>query len=74
MRVTLKSNAVCISISLFSDVLNCKKVGVCKMLTFVARNAVRIARERERGGDMFQGQELYTVKIWRQICCRVRSH
>lgn len=46
MRVTLNSNAMCISISLFSNVLNCKKVGVCKMLTFVPYNVVRI----ERGG------------------------
>lgn len=46
MRVTLNSNAVCISISLFSIVLNCKKVGVCKMLIFVPCSAVRIARER----------------------------
>lgn len=42
MRVTLKSNAVCIGISLFSNVLNCKKVGVCKMLTFVPCSAVRM--------------------------------
>lgn len=49
VRVTLNSDAMCISVSLFSNVLNCKKVGVCKMLTFVPYNAVRI----ERGGDMF---------------------
>jgi len=52
VRVTLNSDAMCISVSLFSNVLNCKKVGVCKMLTFVPYNAVRI--EREGGyGDMF---------------------
>jgi len=50
VRVTLNSNAMCISISLFSNVLNCKKVGVCKMLTFVPYNVVRIERGGGGGG------------------------
>ena len=58
VRVTLNSDAVCISISLFSNVLNCKKVGVCKILTYVPCNAVRIERESKRGGG---------------ICSKVRS-
>jgi hypothetical protein len=55
VRFTLNSNAMCISISLVSNVLNCKKFGVCKILTVVPCSAVRIETERERGGggDMF---------------------
>jgi hypothetical protein len=41
VRFTLNAGAMCIGISLFCNVLNCKKVDVCKMLTVVSCSAVR---------------------------------
>jgi hypothetical protein len=40
VRFTLNVAAMCIGISLFCNVLNCKKVDVCKMLTVVSCSAV----------------------------------
>ena len=42
MRFTLNATAMCIGVSLFCNVLNCKKVDVCKMLTVVSCRAVRM--------------------------------
>jgi hypothetical protein len=48
--INLNSSAKCIGISIFSNVLSFKKVVVFEMLKFVSCSAVRIVRERERGG------------------------